>query len=700
MESLSEHEAMRVLQAAAALDAARATSGSLAPAPSGTSRQPAAQPQLQGPEAAPPTPSQGLGDDVWREMAETDSGTPEQKRLGDLDSWLDVFRATATIVRNAWTHMECLTFESLAFGWLALARKHEALQVVPSAAPGEELDDIAPLAHWLGEAAWAQAAYTAGSAEQLAGVLGVQPADLIVYQADPEGWRPAFFIAIHHDSRTVRLVVRGTGHLRDLLTNKAGRSAPLGAGIAALVALLAETETATAEALGRPPSVRATVFASPPCVTAELAEASSAYVEAIVYNALRRSGALGLANHLVAAALCRCQPPQDAAAGPHGPAPPAATGLPPRPAISAGLSALSKAGAAGVIPPAPPNGRAAQLAALGSAVKAVASSATASAAAAETHAGPHGSRVISAAPSGTLAAPGPMGPPNGALPPLVTGAAVGGVSRTAHEPPLRRGTDAPGVLSPPPLVAAANAQTAAAVAAAVGPTPPRKGLTGFLPDMKGASQQEGRGPAPASGVDSNSGAWPRTEAGMPPSAVVVLEPLAAPPVLPAGSVVAGGHLASLPSLPPGPRRDPVLGAAAPGHDAAGGAATPSGPHALSQPSSPRSRRQPVAEGTEAEDSVVDAARQEQRAADGRTEGEGSSQDAAAAGRQEAYEYHELLVPGRLYMIERKGADATASFRLLRDIGRTQLNRMLLKRSMLRDHLLSHYAAALERVFHP
>lgn len=70
-----------------------------------------------------------------------------------------------------------------------------------------------------------------------------------------------------------------------------------------------------------------------------------------------------------------------------------------------------------------------------------------------------------------------------------------------------------------------------------------------------------------------------------------------------------------------------------------------------------------------------------------------------------------------------GADATASFRLLRDappgqlpdfrggpgpVGpeaaaagpsdlRSGLVRMLLKRSMLRDHLLSHYMAALERV---
>ncbi len=44
-----------------------------------------------------------------------------------------------------------------------------------------------------------------------------------------------------------------------------------------------------------------------------------------------------------------------------------------------------------------------------------------------------------------------------------------------------------------------------------------------------------------------------------------------------------------------------------------------------------------------------------------------------------------------------GADATAHLRLHRDVGREQLGRILLKRSMLRDHLLSHYAAALERL---
>ncbi|GFR50609.1 hypothetical protein Agub_g12692 [Astrephomene gubernaculifera] len=72
-------------------------------------------------------------------------------------------------------------------------------------------------------------------------------------------------------------------------------------------------------------------------------------------------------------------------------------------------------------------------------------------------------------------------------------------------------------------------------------------------------------------------------------------------------------------------------------------------------------------------------------------GEGASSASAA------YEFHELVVPGRVYMIERRGADATATFRLLRDVSRTQLGRMLLKRSMLRDHLLGHYIAALERV---
>ncbi|GLC43573.1 hypothetical protein PLESTM_001491400 [Pleodorina starrii] len=46
-------------------------------------------------------------------------------------------------VRNAWRSGEAPTFESLAFGWLALARKHESLQCAPPAgsATGEELTD-------------------------------------------------------------------------------------------------------------------------------------------------------------------------------------------------------------------------------------------------------------------------------------------------------------------------------------------------------------------------------------------------------------------------------------------------------------------------------------------------------------------------------------------------------------------------------
>ncbi|GFR50611.1 hypothetical protein Agub_g12694, partial [Astrephomene gubernaculifera] len=248
MESLSEHEAMRVLQAAAALDAITRVNGTrngaIAPSwpPPASTQQQQQQPQTGFPDL-PSSASQGLGEDGYGDLAETESG--QQKRQGDLDSWLDVFRATATSVRNAWRQTEApLSFESLAFGWLALARKHEPLPCVPPAAAGEEVTDASSLPPgWLSEAQWALAAYmtscpggggggaAASGEEQLRSLLGLQPEDLLVYRPTPSGWRPAFFIAVHHPSRTVRVVVRGSSSLRDLLTSLAGHCSPLPAGV-------------------------------------------------------------------------------------------------------------------------------------------------------------------------------------------------------------------------------------------------------------------------------------------------------------------------------------------------------------------------------------------------------------------------------------------------------------------------------------
>lgn len=48
--------------------------------------------------------------------------------------------------------------------------------------------------------------------------------------ASASSGRPAYFAAVHHASRSLRLVVRGTGHLRDLMTSLAGHSRPLCGG--------------------------------------------------------------------------------------------------------------------------------------------------------------------------------------------------------------------------------------------------------------------------------------------------------------------------------------------------------------------------------------------------------------------------------------------------------------------------------------
>ncbi|GLC43578.1 hypothetical protein PLESTM_001491900 [Pleodorina starrii] len=969
MESLNEQEAMRVLKAAAALDALRSTgSRSAALAPGRLPVPPPPPPPQQPPLAdIPPSPTQALGEDVWREMTEMEGG--EQKRHGDLDSWLDVFRATAGSVRNAWRSGEAPTFESLAFGWLALARKHESLQCAPPAgsATGEELTDTALLAGWLDEARWAQAAYrvappassaaaaaaaagaaavaapaaapaaataaeegpasatavegggeaggaaaataaaqdataeggedggaaaTSGEeAQQLMGLLGLQPADVLACRLEPSGECPGFFLAVHHESRTVRLVIRGASSLPDLLNPAAagGGASVLGsgfghrgmlaaaqqllgeaggrmraamaahpgyglrcighsegAGIAALLAVLLLSPEGgpgggqpAEEMLGGGPGpgpgpgpegewrvrVRATCFGPPPVLTSELAERTAGCIDSVVYNAdlwsrcssaslrrltgemsaasqevlarselaqtLRRSGALGLANHLVAAALCRCQPPQDSPAGPLAPAPapgPAAMlmGVPSRPhlAVPEGLAApgssltrpppvaatttttTAAVAAAALLAAAPtpaltaqPNGRAGQLATLGSPHK------LASGVGGPPVLDPLSVGVAAASPlpmpppplaplPPPAAPPAPLGPPTGTLPPLpaavssgaalgVGGAAAAAAARASgFESPHRRPPEAQGgpvgVLSPPPLVAAAAAAqhaaavTVAAVVTAGGPTPPRRGLASFVTEGRDACV--GR-----SYSDDGSGML----AGIPAAAatpaavgVPLLEPLAVPPLLlPAGgaAVAAAGMSSPHPSAP---RRE-VMAAC----DGAAGAVLPPllpplvlptlvGPAA--QPQSARLTRgqmahfeaqegsspqlqQPLVPQPESgsersmrgiqllqlsDGSFTKHPQQQQQLQLPLPVPQLQQQPQQQAGqeleRAWAEEGPELHVPGVVHLIERRGANANASFRLLRDVNRAHLARVLLKRSMLRDHLLSHYTAALER----
>ncbi|GIM00854.1 hypothetical protein Vretimale_5750 [Volvox reticuliferus] len=607
-----------------------------------------------------------------------------------------------------------------------------------------------------------------------------------------------------------------------------------GAGIAALLAVLVALEgQAGVERLGAPVGgMRATCFSPPAVVTSELAELYAGCIDSIVYNAdlgsrcssaslrrlanemsiaarealsrselalaLRRSGALGLASHVVAAALCRCPPAQDAPSFPAAPAPSLVSmssrhtlmeGLsslstsltrPPPAMTAAGSNALGGLAATAAHPELTiqtslPGRRLYHLANLGPQTEVGSSSGTLpdpvvlkrslSGGASPRHSAP-----LFPAPSAPPV-PSPLGPPmpepprppmpppaapplpvahsNVTLPPLIAipSLAAGGVGPLAvgvgnvaasgrgvgfdsprRQMPETHGSN--GVLPPPPLVAAAAAAAAgvqsqhtAVVGATVGPTPPRRVLTSVSVDLK-----EPRLNIAATGVlltQSDDGTAVAAGGGGGGSFPAAISPLQVPALpIPNGTVPLTGALP--PPLPVlallGPRRDVIpitdgasAAAAVQGPVITAGAALPPLPlpfliaGVASQPHSPRVarhishldvydlREQPELLPERSLRSIpqlplslpLQQLQQLQM-----LQGLRAGPDAYWTGGDVLAA---LLIPGTVYLIERRGADANATFRLLRDVNRSHLNRILLKRSMLRDQLLSHYVAALDRI---
>ncbi|GLC39243.1 hypothetical protein PLESTM_000868000 [Pleodorina starrii] len=829
MESLNEQEAMRVLKAAGG--AGRAA--------------------LDGVAA--------LGEDVWREMTEMEGG--EQKRHGDLDSWLDVFRATAGT---------------------AAAAAGAAAVAAPAAAPAaataaEEGPASATAVEGGGEAGGAAAATAAAQdataeggedggaaatsgeeAQQLMGLLGLQPADVLACRLEPSGECPGFFLAVHHESRTVRLVIRGASSLPDLLKPGGGgwrreragvrcvarladvidwptngwwagryrfghrgmlaaaqqllgeaggrmRAAMAahpgyglrcighseGAGIAALLAVLLLSPEGgpgggqpAEEMLGGGPGpgpgpgpegewrvrVRATCFGPPPVLTSELAERTAGCIDSVVYNAdlwsrcssaslrrltgemsaasqevlarselaqtLRRSGALGLANHLVAAALCRCQPPQDSPAGPLAPAPapgPAAMlmGVPSRPhlAVPEGLAA--------------PRQQPHQTTARGGDDDdddgGGGGGGTAGGGA---DAGAYGTTDVGVAAASPLpmpppplaplpppaAPPAPLGPPTGTLPPLpaavssgaalgVGGAAAAAAARASgFESPHRRPPEAQGgpvgVLSPPPLVAAAAAAqhaaagTVAAVvtagraaAAAAGPRQLRhrgQGRVRGTVVQRRRQRDAGRHPRRR----RHAGGGGRAAAGTAGGAAAAAASRRAPRRSAAAAAAAAGA-----AYARRPRRPTTIRSVNARPDGAfrgaGGVFSAAAAALVPQPESGSERSMRGIQLLQLSDGSFTKHPQQQQQLQlplpvPQLQQQPQQQAGQELERAWAEEGPELHVPGVVHLIERRGANANASFRLLRDVNRAHLARVLLKRSMLRDHLLSHYTAALER----
>lgn len=274
------------------------------------------------------------------------------------------------------------------------------------------------------------------------------------------------------------------------------------------------------------------------------------------------------------------------------------------------------------------------------------------------------------------------------LPPLV-GAAGSGPAGAAGSPLRRATTDSQGanLLAPPPLLAAAP------------PPPPqpqqparRGGLFGFMGELKAVVMQHPSALAAATAAAAAAAAAVLTPYGaadphggpgyqppypqyqqqpylqyqQQPPPGVHLQPLASPPVpgaMPATGVPAAGTVMGVPVAVPGPALQQyaappaMLPALSPSQrrevrqlGSGGSLLEPAPPPLL--PPMPGSGAGPLRLSSDVQRTASSAQRGAAPAAGGEA-GVGAGA-AGAAVDADGYQYHELLLPGRLFFIERKG----------------------------------------------
>ncbi|KAF5829455.1 hypothetical protein DUNSADRAFT_16052 [Dunaliella salina] len=249
-----------------------------------------------------------------------------------------VFKSCQTIQRTTAAHLPQLTWRDVGVAWIPLTKQHE--QEVVHCVNCPTCNDHAEVMTWLDMCNWAMAAYDASSRHQAASILGIKLDDVLnvhctqsapssAPQSVPTGeqdYLPAYFMAVDHDVKVVRVVVRGTSVFKDLLIDFNGFTAnfmsgyahcgmalaskalveeelprleealkkypgyevqfvghSLGGGVAALAACYLNWDPQLSQRL---PGTRVTAvtFASPPVLTKELASQAKGFIRAIINN--------------------------------------------------------------------------------------------------------------------------------------------------------------------------------------------------------------------------------------------------------------------------------------------------------------------------------------------------------------------------------------------------------------------------------
>ncbi|GAX79385.1 hypothetical protein CEUSTIGMA_g6827.t1 [Chlamydomonas eustigma] len=245
------------------------------------------------------------------------------------DSWIEIAKVVWSSLRASVEHIKALSLESIAFGYLALAKKHSDQE--DSFTRGYDLcDSIAErprLKSWLKLIDWCSALYDAPQSENLiAAALGVQQQCVLRYQPKSVPLCPAYVMVVDHSNTTLYFMIRGTSQLHDLVADVCGhcatffsghvhygmlqvamnilslelehiaaacRSNPgyivhlvghsLGGGVAALMCYIMRNSLVMKGKLGHA-LITATTFGCPPVMTLGLALECRSYITSVVYQ--------------------------------------------------------------------------------------------------------------------------------------------------------------------------------------------------------------------------------------------------------------------------------------------------------------------------------------------------------------------------------------------------------------------------------
>ncbi|KAG1669859.1 hypothetical protein FOA52_012447 [Chlamydomonas sp. UWO 241] len=223
-------------------------------------------------------------------------------------------------------YVDNITFDSVALGCFALARKHESEGDALPPGGGEMPVPPATLRSWLPLLKHCAVLYNAPpTSALLAEGLGIGASNVVSYEPMSVTLCPAHYIALNPSDSTVDIVIRGTTVIHDVVADVVGHCEPffgghahagmlhaaqfilsreltrlqaicqarpgwtvhayghsLGGGIAALIACTLKSSAGVLESLGSPPVI-ATTFGAPPVMSEDLARGCSGYITSVVH---------------------------------------------------------------------------------------------------------------------------------------------------------------------------------------------------------------------------------------------------------------------------------------------------------------------------------------------------------------------------------------------------------------------------------